>query len=1171
MLVEPLVCDIDFLIWFLNQSCFFKNLLRMETYCWIFDLNNGTVLQGMEVDNLEWAPWITSTSMMLGLVSNSSFTIISCGIFILLLLGGLGTWYRYHGQNASNCENNAKKIGDTTIYEFHKPEGQPKVEIVFIHGLQVGDYENAYWKTWCTRDRSQCWPQTWLKTKFENDAWILSVSYDSSALNTYQSGNTNSKEMGKKILGDMIRAGIGKGGCPIVFVCHSLGGLIVKEVVLRASEESGDEYCKFLNNIQAFFFYGTPHSGSDLHNFMIVRVLRSILNILSVIGGVFGIPTESSNVKFLEVFDVERTKLNSTFLTLRGKDHGQWKLFVVAEGAKTKFLWVVPIASAKVGVEEDEFYVSIGVNHQDICKPKNAEDEGYLRLVKWIKTVLKEEEKRKRRKEEIPIELLHVKPVGIEKKVQKIEKQLKDFSIVGLVGMGGAGKSTLSLQTFNSMKKDFVKSCFVDVEGEHGQDVSSVLKKLRRELCNCRTEEGNMTDEDLSEIKNCLKSESESVLVVLDDVKKPLLDFEVFEELGSKCKLIVTTRDKTHLQVFVTDKKAILEEVIGIKEDGFDKELFYSYAFRGIESDHERTTCKEIGDKIVERCGGLPLSLKVIGQTVAQYNGEPLHQREEFWKDIYDKLCVADKGDDNNKKLWSRLEISYNSLGPSEKELFLDCACMRGDEDRVDMVSAYGSIYGPSTVRTLENRFLISINRTNNRWRTLQIPRVVMHEQLRDMGRRIAKRANIEYKYFSNEDISELGNPDFKTLRFLSLKEINADHSTASFFKSCWPDYFPEVKYLRFDKCNLDLVEGCLSRCSQKKLSWLFIEGNSSRDEDQSIRSLILSSFYQMPVLYLFGLMTIPQSIGNLKYLKMLEIHCRLLKDLPEEVGHLQELRRLNLSGCCELLNIPSGVGNLSKLEYLNLSGCHALQSLCDFEVGMDSLQELILYMTGSRARRVLVELKGLANLRRLQTLNLRFSSFRKCNFPGCLEILSQLRMLFITRCHKDLLQEAAEAFRSPEFQSAAFIELHLDIIPETRLPSCPNLIALRLENTLKLQEWPDLFLNMPKLQVLRLLSGDCCNEWRKLPRSFGALVHLKELLLVGFLNLEEFPESIKNLTQLEEFCISSFPKLLRLPVCLKSFEHLRNVEIASCPSIKWEESGQKALRDMPSLQVLRY
>ncbi|KAG0580637.1 hypothetical protein KC19_4G188800 [Ceratodon purpureus] len=1142
-------------------------------------------VKGMEVDNLEWAPGITSTSMMLGLVSNSSFTIISCLIFIPLLLGGMGTWYRCHGQNASNCENNAKKIGDTTIYEFHKPEGQPKVEIVFIHGLQVGDYQNAYWKTWCTRDRSQCWPQTWLKTKFENDAWILSVCYDSSALNTYESGNTNSKAMGEKILGDMIRAGIGQGGCPIVFVCHSLGGLIVKEVVLRASKESGDEYRKFLNNIRAFFFYGTPHSGSNLHNFMIVRFLRSILNIFSVIGGVFGIPSESSMVKFLEVFDVERTKLNSKFITLRNECHGHWKLFVVAEGAKTKFLWVVPIASAKVGVEEDEFYVSTGVNHQDICKPKDGQDGGYRRLVQCIETVLKEEEdrqenlkaeaeRRKRRLEEIPIELLHVKPVGIEKKVQKIEKHLKDFSIVGLVGMGGAGKSTLSLQTFNSMKKDFKKSCFVDVERKHAQDVSSVLKKLRRELCNCRTEGGNMTDEDLSEIKNCLKSESESVLVVLDDVKKPLLDFKVFEELGSKCKLVVTTRDQTHLQVFVNDNKAILEKVIGIKEDGFDKELFYSYAFHGIESDHEKTTCKEIGDKIVERCGGLPLSLKVIGQTVAQYNGEPLYQRVGFWKDIYEKLCDADEGDDNNK-LWSRLEISYNSLGANEKELFLDCACMRRNEDWIDMVSAYGNVYGPSTVRTLENRFLISIDRVVKLFsldNPVVHPRVVMHEQLRDMGRRIAKRANIEYKSFSNEDISELGNPDFKTLRVLSLEKINADLSTASFLKSCLPECFSEVKYLRFDKCNLSLVEHCLTRCSPKKLSWLFIGGRDSRDEDQSIRSLIdkLRPFCQMRVLQLFSLMItgIPQSIGNLKYLKMLEIHCGLLKDLPEEIGHLQELRRLDLSKCFGLLNISSGVGNLSKLEYLNLSSCRALQSLCDFEVGMDSLQELILYRTGCSRRELDVELKGLANLRRLQTLDLRGSSFRKCNLPGCLEILSQLRRLFITECEKDLLQEAAEAFRSPEFQSAAFIQLHLDIIPETRLPSCPNLIGLRLKNTLKLQEWPDLFLDMPKLQFLYLHSEDCYNKWRELPRSFGALVHLKELDLVGFQNLEEFPESIKNLTQLEEFRIDGFPNLLRLPVCLKSFEHLRWVWIEECPSIKWEESGQKALRDMPSLHI---
>ena len=45
------------------------------------------------------------------------------------------------------------------VYSLHEPEGQPEVEVVFIHGLQSGDskdaYENAYWTTWLVRVGSQ--------------------------------------------------------------------------------------------------------------------------------------------------------------------------------------------------------------------------------------------------------------------------------------------------------------------------------------------------------------------------------------------------------------------------------------------------------------------------------------------------------------------------------------------------------------------------------------------------------------------------------------------------------------------------------------------------------------------------------------------------------------------------------------------------------------------------------------------------------------------------------------------------------------------------------------------------------------------------------------------------------------------------------------------------------
>ncbi|KAK4155684.1 hypothetical protein C8A00DRAFT_41698 [Chaetomidium leptoderma] len=59
------------------------------------------------------------------------------------------------------------------------------------------------------------------------------------------------------------RRGRGERKRPIIFLCHSLGGLVFKQAVILAHEQN-DHYSVILDNIHGVAFFGTPHRGSDL-------------------------------------------------------------------------------------------------------------------------------------------------------------------------------------------------------------------------------------------------------------------------------------------------------------------------------------------------------------------------------------------------------------------------------------------------------------------------------------------------------------------------------------------------------------------------------------------------------------------------------------------------------------------------------------------------------------------------------------------------------------------------------------------------------------------------------------------------------------------------------------------------------------------------------------------
>lgn len=217
------------------------------------------------------------------------------------------------------------------VYKLSEPAGPLKVEIVFIHGLQLFDHSEAYWKTWIAgkvdKDGKEfCWPMTWL-TEDVPGARIWSLSYDSTAWRTSTTGNVDGYASGESLVQEMVEsAKIGQHKCPVVFVCHSLGGVLVKEIVKHAHDTFGkdEKYKNFLQSIRGYLFYSTPHDGSHLADY--VRHL----------------PKMGKMVSRLEVINDGIGRLNSNFERIERENYpNQWQYSAVGEAHLTK----VPLVS----------------------------------------------------------------------------------------------------------------------------------------------------------------------------------------------------------------------------------------------------------------------------------------------------------------------------------------------------------------------------------------------------------------------------------------------------------------------------------------------------------------------------------------------------------------------------------------------------------------------------------------------------------------------------------------------------------------------------------------------------------------------------------------------------------------------------------------------------------
>ena len=156
--------------------------------------------------------------------------------------------------------------------EFHyvggqraEPYLQACFDVVFVHGL-TGDHE----KTW-KHDNGAYWPQ-WLASDFPQIN-VYSAGYDSSFFHSIlQGGGPTLSDRASALLDSLLTRPTRER--PAFFIAHSLGGLIVKQLLRKSNDASTPRKRAVASSTLGVAFIATPHLGATL--------AKNILSILAI-------------------------------------------------------------------------------------------------------------------------------------------------------------------------------------------------------------------------------------------------------------------------------------------------------------------------------------------------------------------------------------------------------------------------------------------------------------------------------------------------------------------------------------------------------------------------------------------------------------------------------------------------------------------------------------------------------------------------------------------------------------------------------------------------------------------------------------------------------------------------------------------------------------------------
>ena len=228
-------------------------------------------------------------------------------------------------------------------------------DVLFIHGL--GGNAFGTWRH--GEDQTTSWPH-WMGKEFP-DVGVWSLGYAASPTKRLRGLRRlfgASRDAGRamhlpdragQVLDRMVQRGFGER--PILFICHSLGGLLAKQILRMACDSTEPRKKAIFTNARAVLFLATPHTGATLAS--MAQAFRIIIG-----------PTAS--MKDLQAHDAHLRELLNWY---RNHSPPNIQTATYFETREVKGFRIVNETSAHPGIGRDP--VGLDEDHLSIAKPRN--------------------------------------------------------------------------------------------------------------------------------------------------------------------------------------------------------------------------------------------------------------------------------------------------------------------------------------------------------------------------------------------------------------------------------------------------------------------------------------------------------------------------------------------------------------------------------------------------------------------------------------------------------------------------------------------------------------------------------------------------------------------------------------------------------------------------------
>ncbi|RDX95483.1 Disease resistance protein, partial [Mucuna pruriens] len=488
---------------------------------------------------------------------------------------------------------------------------------------------------------------------------------------------------------------------------------------------------------------------------------------------------------------------------------------------------------------------------------------------------------------------------SIESAYNKVLEELKDKSVsmIGLVGIGGSGKTTLAKEVGKKVEELKLFEKVVMVTVSQPPNIRNIQAQIADKLGTPLGEESNE-----GRAQRLSQRLSEGItLLILDDVWEKLN----FESLGIPCNennkgcgVLLTTRSGevcTSMQC-----QSIIELNLLTTEEAWT--LFKLHANI---NDDSPNALQVVARKVVNECKGLPIAIVTVGSTL---RGKTLGN----WKSALSRLqnskpLVMTKG---LRSPHACLQLSFDNLiDELAKSLFLLFSIFPEDheidlEDLFRFGRGLGLIGTFGTLEEARAEVHVAVNILLDSRLLLHAgieERVKMHDMVRDVALWIASERGQAILASSGMDPRMLAEDE-------SIKDKRAI--------SLW--YLENGQLLDDDQFNCPTLEMLLLQSPNVgfKLS------NACLEKMKMIKTLafLLCGFMWNCSWIERIALSLPQSILSLKSLHTLSLRGYQLGDISV-LGSLQALEILDLRGS-SFQELPNGIVALKKLKLLDLYCC---------------------------------------------------------------------------------------------------------------------------------------------------------------------------------------------------------------------------------------------------------